>query len=114
VIGLPAADFYGVLGVDRTASQDDIRRAYRRLLRELHPDVSEGDPADTQRLHAVLEAYSVLGHPERRAAYDQALKRAEAEFNLLSGLVPPRRPIWPEPSIFDEPDIFRILFRWFF
>ena len=117
---MPGADFYSVLGVDRTATQEEIRRAYRRLVRELHPDASEGASADGERLHEVLEAYSVLGHPQRRAAYDQALRRAELTYPLWTGLAHSRLQAWPERSMFDElrstfnePDIFRILFRWF-
>jgi DnaJ-class molecular chaperone len=118
---MPSADFYGVLGVARTASQEDIRRAYRRLVRELHPDAAEGDlaPADGEQLRAVIEAYSVLGHPERRAAYDRALREAEAVLPLWTELPSPRWPAWPSSRLFgsvfdvDESDIFRIIFRWF-
>ena len=63
-------DYYRVLGVERGASQEDIKRAYRRLARKYHPDVSREADADA-RFKAVGEAYEVLKDPEKRAAYDQ-------------------------------------------
>jgi len=64
-------DYYAVLGVDRTASQDDIKRAFRRLAREYHPDVKKDDPQAGERFKEINEAYQVLGDPERRAQYDR-------------------------------------------
>jgi curved DNA-binding protein len=63
-------DYYGVMGVERDASQDDIKRAYRRLARKYHPDVSKEVDAE-ERFKEVGEAYEVLKDPEKRAAYDQ-------------------------------------------
>lgn len=63
-------DYYEVLGLDRTASQDEIKRAYRKLARKYHPDVSHEADAET-RFKEVGEAYEVLKDPEKRAAYDQ-------------------------------------------
>jgi curved DNA-binding protein CbpA len=68
-------DLYAILQVDRTATQGEIRSAYRRLLRALHPDLQPGvaEAARTRReLQAVMEAYEVLGDPGRRAEYDRA------------------------------------------
>jgi curved DNA-binding protein len=63
-------DYYAVMGVERDASQDDIKRAYRKLARKYHPDVSK-EPDAEERFKEVGEAYEVLKDPEKRAAYDQ-------------------------------------------
>lgn len=63
-------DLYDVLGVGRDASADEIRKAYRRLARELHPDVSD-DPAAEERFKEVTGAYEILSDPDRRARYDR-------------------------------------------
>ncbi|WP_136611492.1 DnaJ domain-containing protein [Sinomonas albida] len=101
-----AADFYTVLGVDRAATQQEIRRAYRRLVRQLHPDGPDRDRADPAELARVFEAYAVLSHPRRREAYDQALRRAEAA--LWAQFPRPTRPAWPDESL---DDALRAMFR---
>ena len=67
-------DYYARLGVARTASQAEIKRAYRKLARKYHPDVSKLPDAEAQ-FKAVAEAYEALGDAERRAAYDDAGQR---------------------------------------
>lgn len=62
-------DYYAVLGVDRKASAEDIKKAYRRLARKFHPDVN-AEPDAEDRFKEVGEAYEVLSDPEKRAAYD--------------------------------------------
>ena len=63
-------DFYDILGVSRSATDADIKKAYRRLARRYHPDVSK-EPDSEQRFKEMKEAYDVLRNPEKRAAYDQ-------------------------------------------
>jgi molecular chaperone DnaJ len=64
-------DYYATLGVSRDASPDEIKRAFRRLARETHPDANPGDPASEARFRQIAEAYEVLSDPGRRAAYDR-------------------------------------------
>ena len=62
-------DYYGVLGIERTASEDEVRKAYRRLARKYHPDVSK-EPDAARRMQEINEANEVLRDKEKRAAYD--------------------------------------------
>ncbi len=63
-------DYYEILGVQRDANKAEVKTAFRRLARELHPDVNNHDPQAEEKFKAAAEAYEVLSDPERRRAYD--------------------------------------------
>jgi molecular chaperone DnaJ len=69
-----AKDFYQILGVPEKASQDEIKKAYRKLAKTHHPDANRGDAAAADRFKEIGEAYSVLSDPEKRKQYDQMRK----------------------------------------
>jgi DnaJ-class molecular chaperone with C-terminal Zn finger domain len=65
-----ARDYYDVLGVSRDAGETEIKKAFRGLARELHPDVNDHDPEAEEKFKAAAEAYEVLSDAERRRTYD--------------------------------------------
>jgi molecular chaperone DnaJ len=65
-------DFYKVLGVDKKAPADEIKKRYRSLARDLHPDKTKGDAAKEEQFKAVSEAYEILSDTKKRAEYDEA------------------------------------------
>jgi len=80
------ADPYEVLGVERDASEAEIKKAFRKLARELHPDVNKHDPEAEEKFKAAAEAYEILSDPERRRTYD-----AYGHEGLRTGGWDPRR-----------------------
>ena len=65
------SDFYSVLGVQRSASDDEIKKAYRKLAMQYHPDRNNGSREAEEKFKEITEAYDVLRDPNKRAAYDR-------------------------------------------
>ena len=78
-------DLYQVLGVSKTATDADIKKAYRKLARELHPDLTGGDAKKSERFKAVNEAYDLLRDPEKRRRYDAGEIDAEGQERAPQG-----------------------------
>ena len=67
-------DLYKLLGVPRESSQDDIRKAHRRLVRRYHPDANPGDRLAEERFKEIQQAYEILSNAEKRREYDRKLR----------------------------------------
>src|SRR5437868_2383336 len=70
-MSMATKDLYATLGVSKSATADDIKKAYRKLAKKLHPDVNPGDKKSEERFKEVSSAFEVLGDPKRRALYDE-------------------------------------------
>src|SRR6516225_4147017 len=78
-------DYYETLGVPKTASENEIRSAFRKLARKYHPDVAKDKKAAEEKFKEINEAYEVLSDPEKRKKYDQL----GADWNQPGGFQPP-------------------------
>jgi molecular chaperone DnaJ len=73
-------DYYAVLGLSEDASPEDVKRAFKKLARENHPDRNPGDAAAEERFKSASEAYDILSHAEKRAEYDQVRHLARSGY----------------------------------
>ena len=80
-----AKDYYTVLGVAEKASQDDVKKAYRKLAKQHHPDANPDDPRAAERFKEIGEAYAVLSDPEKRKQYDQMRRLGAFGFGRGTG-----------------------------
>src|SRR5689334_6986940 len=88
-------DYYAVLGVDRNAKPDHIRKAYRRLARKFHPDVNPGNKSAEDKFKELSEAYEILSDDKKRKIYDQYGFYSD---NMPPGGYPPGSGHGPTPS----------------
>lgn len=73
-------DYYKILGVDRLARPEEIKKAYRKLAKQYHPDVVKGDKAKESRMYEIQEAYACLEDEERRKKYDTECLKASRKY----------------------------------
>ncbi|CAN5652465.1 molecular chaperone DnaJ [soil metagenome] len=92
-------DLYKILGVSKSASQDDIRRSYRKMAREYHPDANQENPDAEERFKEIQHAYEILSNPEKRREYDEGPR------TFFSGSQPGRPTAGGRPST-DFSDLF--------
>lgn len=83
---MPNKDYYKTLGLTKTASQDEIKSAYRKLAKQYHPDLHPGDNAAAEKFKEINEAYSVVGDPDKRQRYDRGEMDLDGQgFNPFGG-----------------------------
>src|ERR1700755_2769341 len=90
-------DYYSVIGVPASASQDEIKKAYRKLAAKHHPDKNQNDPKAADRFKEISEAYQVLGDGDKRKQYDQ-MRQLGAFGGFGAGAGGARRPGGAQPG----------------
>lgn len=105
-VSFRSTDFYDILGVPQTASQDDIKKAYYQLAKKYHPDVNRNDPEAQKKFQAVSEAYEMLGDESRRMDYDAC--EGKTSFRDASSSSTGSR--WAFHGRMDPEELFRQIF----
>ena len=82
---MASKDYYSVLGVDKNASEDEIKSAYRKLAKKYHPDLNKDNPEAAEKFKEVNEAYEVLSDKQKRSNYDQFGSADGANFSDFFG-----------------------------
>lgn len=106
---MASRDYYEILGVDRNATEQEIKKAYRKLARKYHPDVNKDDPQAEERFKEITRAYEVLSDPQRRRQYDQFGHQAFEQAAQGSG-AGGADPFGGFPGFDDLDDIFDMFF----
>jgi len=110
---MPERDYYKVLGISRTASADEVKRAYRKLAKKYHPDRNPNDKAAEARFKEVQAAYEVLSDPQKRKAYDQFGHTGPAGQGWRAGPAGPHVYTWrsgggPDIPVENLEDLFQV------
>lgn len=100
-------DYYDILGVKRTATEAELKRAYRKLARKFHPDVNPGNPKAEGQFKEVQQAYDVLTDPQKREIYDQVGHEAFVHGGAAQGPAGPASHAGQQVDLGDLGDLFR-------
>lgn len=105
-------DPYKVLGLEKGASADDVKKAYRKMARVYHPDLHPDDPEATQKMNAINEAYDMLTNPEKYAAkrtIQEAQEEAQGTSAYEDGFAEQQTSATPSPLTSDSPEIRQVV-----